>query len=58
MSELLGVGVPVNRQQFAQEVEQLALVFKLNGRPPEGAVLTRQEIEEIGYSWKLLTRTA
>jgi hypothetical protein len=58
MSELLGVGVPVNRQMFAQEVGQQALVFKLNGRPPEGAVLTREELDVIGYSWKLLTRTA
>ena len=58
MSELLGVGVPVNRQQFAQEIGQRALIFKLNGRPPEGVVLTRQQLDEIGYSWKLLTRTA
>jgi hypothetical protein len=58
MSELLGVEVAFNRQMFAQEVGQQALVFKLNGRLMEGVVLTRQEIEEIGYSWKLLTRTA
>jgi hypothetical protein len=58
MSELLDVDVAFNRQMFSQQSGQRALVFKLNGRPPEGVVLTRQEIEEIGYSWKLLTRTA
>lgn len=58
MSELLGVDVPVNRQMFAQQVRQIALVFKLNGRAPEGVILNREQIEEIGYSFKLLTRTA
>lgn len=58
MSELLGVTVPVNRQMFAQEVGQQAIVFKLNGRPPEGQILSRDEIEKIGYSFKLLTRVA
>jgi hypothetical protein len=27
-----------------------------NGRPPEGRILTREEIEAIGYTWGLLTR--
>jgi hypothetical protein len=58
LTELLGIEVPVNRQMFAQEVEQKALVFKLNGRPPEGKILNREEVEAIGYSFKLLTRTA
>lgn len=57
LTELLGFEVPVNRQMFAQEVEQSALVFKLNGRAPEGKILNREEIEAIGYSFKLLTRT-
>jgi Domain of unknown function (DUF1874) len=58
LTELLGVDVPVNRIQFAQEVGQQALVFKMNSRLPEGKILSREEIEEIGYSFKLLTRTA
>jgi hypothetical protein len=58
MTQLLGVTVETNRQMFAQEVGQEALVFKLNGRPPEGAVLSREQLEDIGYSWKLLTRLA
>jgi len=56
MTTLLGVDVPVNRQPFAQQRGQAALVFKANGRPPEGQILSRQQLEEIGYSFKLLTR--
>lgn len=58
MTTLLGVDVPVNRQLFTQEMGQQALVFKLNGRPAEGKILTAEEIEAIGYKFQLLTRTA
>ena len=40
-----------------QQPGQVALVFKLNGRPPEGKILTSKEIEEIVYSFKTMTRT-
>lgn len=56
MTTLLDVDVPVNRQMFSQEVGQQALVFKLNGRPQEGKILTSEEIEKIGYKFQLLTR--
>ena len=56
LTTLLGTTVPMNRIQFAQEVGQKALVFKLNGRPEEGKILTQQEIEEIGYKFQLLIR--
>ena len=55
MTELLGVNIPVNRIQFEQEEGQTALVFKLKGRAPEGVVLTKEEIEEIGYEFKTMT---
>ncbi len=58
LADLLGVAVPVNRQQFSQAAGQSALVFKLNGRAPEGVVLGRGQVEAIGYTLKLLTRTA
>ena len=58
MSLLLEIKVSVNRQMFAQEEGQKALVFKLNGRPEEGKILSKEEVEVIGYSWKILTRTA
>lgn len=55
---MLGVPVPYNRQLFAQEVGQKALVFKLNGRPPEGTELSLGLIQEIGYTLKVMTRLA
>lgn len=58
LSTILGVEVPVNRQLFAQSVGQQALIFKLNGRPEPGRELSRKELEEIGFGFKLLTRTA
>ena len=58
LTALLGFEVPVNRIQFAQETGQDALVFKLKGRAPEGAILSREEIDAIGYEFGLLTRTA
>lgn len=56
MSALLGGEVKVNRQQFAQERGQKALVFKLKGRAPEGVILSVEEIESIGYEVKLMVR--
>jgi len=58
VSTLLGVEVKANCKQFTQQIGQSALVFKLKGRPPEGVILSKEEIEEIGYEWKLMTRTA
>lgn len=58
MTELLGVDVPMSRVPYTQRAGDIALVFKLNGRPPEGRILSREEIESIGYTWGLLTRTA
>ena len=58
MTALLGVEIPVNRQMFVQQPGQDALVFKLNGRPEEGKILTEEEIEQIGYKFQILKRTA
>lgn len=56
MTTLLGREIPVNRQMFEQKPGQYALVFKLNGRPQEGKILTAEEIEQIGYKFQLLER--
>lgn len=56
MTTLLGVEIPVNRQLFIQEPGQEALVFKLNGRPEEGKILSVEDIENIGCKFQLLTR--
>lgn len=56
LTRLLGVEIPYNRGLFDQQVGQVALVFKLNGRIPNGAQLSEQEIGEIGFSFKRLIR--
>ena len=56
MEQLLGTEIPVHRQVFTQQPRQQALVFKLNGRPAEGRILSVPEIKEIGYKFQLLTR--
>ena len=38
------------------EVGDLAICFKLNSRPKEGSILSLQDLQEIGFSWKLLER--
>src|SRR5262245_34555822 len=56
LSELLGVMVPVRRDEYRQQVGDRALVFKLKLRPPEGIILTTEEIQAIGFEFGLLTR--
>jgi hypothetical protein len=58
LTELLGIECPVNRIQYRQGLDQAALVFKLKGRPEEGKILNRKEIEKIGYEFGILVKTA
>jgi len=58
ISTLLGVKCPMNRVMYKQGVGDVALVFKLNGRPEEGKILSIEEIEGIGYSCGVLERIA
>jgi len=56
LTDLTGYIVPVNRIEYRQEIGDTAIVFKLRGRAPEGVILTREQIEEIGYDFYLMTR--
>jgi len=56
ISELLDIDCRVNRILYKQKVGESVLVFKLKGRPPEGKILSREEIEEIGYEWGTLSK--
>ncbi len=58
MTALLRFDVPVNRQAYASKVGDTAIVFKLNGRPPEGKILTVDEMEAIGYEFFVLVHLA
>ncbi|HOT31917.1 MAG TPA: DUF1874 domain-containing protein [Bacteroidales bacterium] len=54
LSEILETEIPQNRIQAKQQIGQDALVFSMNQRIPEGKILSREEIETIGYSLNLL----
>lgn len=58
LTTLLQKEIPANRIEYAQNVNEKALVFKLNGRPEEGKILTVNEIQEIGYKFQLLTKVS
>lgn len=54
MSNLLGREVPTNRIEYRQSIGDIAVVFKLNGRPPEGKILSLEEMEAIGYQFGVM----
>ena len=56
LTALLDVQVVANRLEFFQTIDDIALIFKLRSRPPEGKILSREEIEEIGYDFGILRR--
>lgn len=58
LTSLLNFAVIFNRTDYEQALEDLALVFKLRGRVPEKSILTREEMEAMGYDFGVLTRTA
>jgi len=56
LTQLLETEVKMNRVQYSQKTNDIALVFKLKGRAEEGKVLTVLEIQEMGYEFGKLTR--
>jgi hypothetical protein len=54
LTGLLNRPVDVNRIEFRQEPGDVAVVFKMRGRPPEGKILSSEEIESIGYDFGML----
>ena len=56
VSELLEIPVEMNRIMYTQEIGDIALCFKLKGRPEEGKILTAEEIETISYEFKTMER--
>jgi len=51
MSELLGKTIEANRLNVCPQAGDEFLCFKLKQRPPEGAILDRPQLEELGYEW-------
>ena len=57
ISTVLNANVPENRINASfDEIGDKALCFKLNSRPKEGSILSYQDLQDIGFSWKLLER--
>jgi hypothetical protein len=56
LTEALGVDIQANRITYEQKVFDMALVFKLKGRAPEGVILTKKTIKEMGYTYGILFR--
>ncbi|GAA1817357.1 hypothetical protein GCM10009771_16900 [Nesterenkonia flava] len=56
LTEILGVEVPENRAFYTQKTGQVALVFRLKKRPPEGVVLDAESIKEVGFTFGKLTK--
>lgn len=55
LTTLLETTVEMNRMTFTQE-DELALIFKLKSRAPEGVILSKEEIEKIGYSFMTMEK--
>ena len=55
MSELLKIRVEVNRIQVTPAPGDRLLCLKLKNRAPEGVILSKEEINELGYEFVLMT---
>jgi hypothetical protein len=54
LSTLLDAPIAANRLTVQPQEKDILLCFKLKQRPPEGRILTVDEIEEIGYEFFLM----
>ena len=51
---LIGIDVPVNRVSLSLKDEDMMVVLQLQGKLPEGKVLSEEEIKQIPYRWYLV----
>lgn len=56
LGEILGEAVPCNRVAVTMQPGDIALVFRLKERLPEGKVLSREELLNLPYDLGLLQR--
>ena len=54
LSTLLSISVPVNRVQVKMIPGDMAVIFRLKTRCPEGKILSAEEIQAIGYEFGLM----
>jgi len=56
LTSLLGVSVDINRQKITMQSGDSALVFKVNERLPEGAVLSAEDTLNLPYEFGRLEK--
>ena len=56
LTQLLGVPVPMNRVAIKMEENDVAVVFRLKNRLPEGTVLSEEELAKLVIEFGVLER--
>ena len=56
MSRITGVNIPFNRMQVRMQTGDLAIVFRVLTRLPEGKILTDEELSHVPYEFGLLRK--
>ena len=56
LRKILGIPVPMNRVAIKMAMGDVAIVFRLRNRLPEGAVLSEQELAKLDYEFGMLER--
>jgi hypothetical protein len=57
LSQILGISIPTSRISVKMETGDIAVVFRVLERLPEGRVLTKEELEKVPYSLGIMTKT-
>jgi hypothetical protein len=57
LSQILGIPIPTSRISVKMERGDIALVFRVLERLPEGKVLSKEELEKVPYSLGILMKT-
>lgn len=56
ITAITGVQVPMNRQAIVMKTGEEAIVVKVNGRLPEGKILSAEELRSLGFKFGLLRK--
>lgn len=56
ISQLTGVSIPVNRVAIKMQPGDIAIVFRILTRLPEGKVLTQEELSKVPYEFGILKK--
>ena len=57
MAHLTGMQIPVNRVAIKMQPGDIAIVFRMLTRLPEGKIVTQEELEKVPYEFGILERS-